>query len=144
MTMPIAVNIPVLMPSTPSEVTQVERVVSAHVGQPPLRALITSTGTVLTRTVTIQVVNAKRGACIGLFDVLLVVGLVETDGGSGTQTLAVPTAGKLVATHTANVSGTYFTDIAGKIVLDVTQSGAWSSRFIRAVVRGVVDSQEVL
>ena len=128
--------------------------ISSDISKPPLRARVTATGSGLTRTVAVQVVNGAGGAqgvseggaggvpCLGMFAVLVVVGTAETDGGAGAQVIAAPSAGNLIAALVANKSGIYFTDTSGKLAFDVTQGGAWTSRSVRATVLGPADGTD--
>lgn len=114
----------------------IARAVSAFTSAPLLQAIVQSSGTGLTRTMNIQVANQGLKPCYGLFAVLLVMGTAEAGGPAGTQTIATPAQGVLVASLVANSCAIYFTNAAGKLLVDVTQIGAWTTRYTRAIVLG--------
>lgn len=155
--MAIAFTFPSLIPTRLLDPTQMLRVVSAVSSRPPLRCRVTwSDNGLLTRKAHVQVVNGAGGhqgvgeggvggrPCLGMFAVLVVVGVVEDDSGAGEQTLGSPSEGGLISELVQDRVAVYFTNRSGVVAFDITQTGSWTARSVRAIVLGPADGTDTM
>lgn len=129
-------RIPRVIPDRIADDRSAMRAAAAFSGGPLLQAIVNGTGIGLTRTLTVQVANQKLQPCIGLFAVLLVIGNAEGGPPAGTTTIGTPSEGQLITTLVANQAAMFFTAANGRLVVDLTQAGAWTTRYPRCVVLG--------
>ncbi len=142
--MPIPTVIPHVITDRPADQDGFRRAAAAYGDQVPVRARVTSSGTGLTRTITIRAVNQQGCECIGVYALLVVIGTTAAGGPAGTQTVGALSAGTIIHTLSAHQAYILMTDSAGRVVFPVTQSGSWSARYVRAAVWGVCDGTDAV
>ena len=142
--MAIETIIPKVITDRPSDPDAALRAASTFSGATLLQATVIPAGSGLARTITVQVVNPKLQECRGLFMLALVIGNAADGAPAGTTTIGTPTQGVLISTLVANQAALFFTNTSGKLVVELTQSGSWTTRYPRVIVLGPAQGTEAV
>lgn len=122
----------------PRQVEQFAQETAELIDRPIRRASIVQTGAAGdVITVRIQIKNRRKYDIAGVHSVLLWIGTASGGAPAGTQTVAF-TSGTVLSSLTANRAWEMLTDSTGKIVLEITVTGA-GTRYVNAQVRGPSD-----
>ena len=142
--MSIETIIPKVITDRPSDPAAAVRAASTFSGAPLVQATVIPSGSGLSRTITVQVVNQKLQECRGLFMIAMVIGNAADGAPAGTTTIGTPTQGVHVATLVANQAAIFFTNASGTLVVQLTQSGSWTPRYPRVIVLGSAQGTEAV